>query len=134
MRICLSCCGPLTVRSLAKFRRAKKCLDCHRLGSKLKNYGLSVLAFKHKVEEQQGLCAICLKKPTKLAVDHNHYTGDLRDLLCNECNTGLGFFKENTVILQRAILYLNKHKKPTLAGLIRGARKNEAILKANLNA
>lgn len=32
---------------------------------------------------------------TKLHMDHNHTTGEFRALLCNGCNSALGFLKEN---------------------------------------
>lgn len=41
-----------------------------------------------------------------LVVDHNHDTGEVRKLLCFECNTGLGFLQENVELLKRAIEYL----------------------------
>lgn len=57
---------------------------------------------------QEGLCAIC-KQPevTKLlAVDHNHETGEIRGLLCIKCNNGLGCFKDNVDLLDKAKEYL----------------------------
>jgi len=52
-----------------------------------------------------------LGKATTLAVDHNHDTGKVRELLCNTCNNGLGCFKDDPKLLQSAIKYLNKHKQ-----------------------
>ena len=37
---------------------------------------------------QEGKCAIC-RKSRKLTVDHNHKTGEVRGLLCNQCNISL---------------------------------------------
>lgn len=60
--------------------------------------------------EQQGCCKICgrhqdeIKK--KLHVDHCHETGEIRGLLCHNCNHGLGNFKDNMEFLQKAIDYL----------------------------
>jgi lambda family phage minor tail protein L len=47
--------------------------------------------------------------PVALSVDHCHKTNTLRDLLCHQCNSGLGQFKDNIEILQKAIDYLHKH-------------------------
>jgi recombination endonuclease VII len=61
---------------------------------------------------QKGLCAICNKPPVpgrKLSVDHNHDTGQVRELLCPCCNSLLGMAKESDEILQRARDYLKKH-------------------------
>lgn len=69
---------------------------------------------------QMGCCSICDEHQSTLskamAVDHNHETGEVRGLLCLECNLGLGKFRDSSVILEKAINYLNK---PRLS-LVRG--------------
>lgn len=64
---------------------------------------------------QYGRCAICnaeetaLAKsgqPRALAVDHDHGTGKIRGLLCSSCNRGIGYFKDDIVLLHNAINYL----------------------------
>lgn len=61
---------------------------------------------------QKGKCMICdtamdgsnkIKKPH---IDHCHESGNVRGLLCHNCNTGLGHFKDNTTLLKKAIKYL----------------------------
>jgi hypothetical protein len=58
-------------------------------------------------------CAICgihrEDLSRDLAVDHCHSTGKIRDLLCINCNLGIGFFKESLFKLKSAINYLKKH-------------------------
>ena len=82
--------------------------------NRLKNmYGISLDDFNRMFDEQNGVCLIC-KRPEscndgrRFNVDHCHVTGDVRGLLCNNCNKGLGHFKDNTLLLHNAIKYLNK--------------------------
>ena len=46
---------------------------------------------------------------TTLVKDHDHLTGKAREWICDSCNTGLGRFKDDITILQRAIDYLKKY-------------------------
>lgn len=67
--------------------------------------------YRRMYEAQGGRCAICRRatgKARKLAVDHNHQTGEVRGLLCKPCNRyGLGVFaRDNPEIFDRAADYL----------------------------
>lgn len=61
-------------------------------------------------EAQGNLCAICETDVgglwRDLNIDHDHATDTVRGLLCDPCNKGLGFFKDNPENLQKAINYL----------------------------
>ena len=73
-------------------------------------YNLSHEDWLKMWEAQNGKCAICGKiftKPSDACVDHNHETDEVRGLLCNKCNVGIGFFKENIVLLKNAIINLS---------------------------
>lgn len=62
-------------------------------------------------ESQNGKCAICGKsfsKPSNACVDHNHETGNVRGLICKNCNFGIGYFKDNPKFIFRAFEYLMK--------------------------
>ncbi|WP_374580593.1 endonuclease VII domain-containing protein [Sphingomonas sp. J344] len=80
--------------------------------SDLRNrYGLSLTDFHDLLEAQGGVCAICsepeqVKDGRSLAVDHDHSTGEVRGLLCQKCNTGLGKFRDSPDLLREAIKYL----------------------------
>ena len=64
-------------------------------------------------EDQKGICAICGELPhgenRVLHIDHDHLTGKIRGLLCMSCNRALGWFRDDTVILKKAIEYLKTH-------------------------
>lgn len=77
------------------------------------NYGVSVEEYNERIEKQNNLCAICHTEDTEraLSVDHDHKTGKIRGLLCKSCNLGIGNLKENSKILQSAILYLEENNE-----------------------
>ena len=77
----------------------------HRLGIDLADIMM--------LRDTQQACAICggTNKKYRLAVDHDHATGVLRELLCGTCNQGLGLFKDDPVLLHKAAMYLLKHRK-----------------------
>ena len=80
----------------------------HRIDEKLFNYLYQI---------QNGNCAICNTsyggtthhKRRILSIDHDHLTGSVRGLLCNNCNKALGLFKDNIKILEKAIKYLQEN-------------------------
>lgn len=100
----------------------KQCRGQRRVANPISNrqahirkyYGLEWANYVALYEKQQGLCRICdkpmlLYESDKLQVahvDHDHVTGVVRGLLCHFCNSGLGYFKDNQTLLQRAIDYL----------------------------
>jgi len=63
------------------------------------------------LKDQNGGCGICGSKPMnkRLAVDHCHRTGVIRGLLCQNCNVGIGLFKDNTEIMVSAINYIKNN-------------------------
>src|SRR5258708_1552510 len=69
-------------------------------------YGLTLAEHKQMVEAQEYKCKICLKQK-KLEIDHNHKTGQVRGLLCHDCNYRLlGTIERNVAKVERAIKYL----------------------------
>lgn len=87
------------------------CEKSHRT-THLRRYGLTIETYNIMFQEQSGKCKICgTTNPggrTKyLMVDHDHKTGRNRGLLCNKCNQGLGHFKDDMKVLEKAIQYLH---------------------------
>jgi hypothetical protein len=54
-------------------------------------------------------CAICGKEMSQPCRDHDHKTGRPRELLCKNCNLGLGCFDDDPVLLHKASEYIVKH-------------------------
>lgn len=80
----------------------------------LKKFGITPEDYFKLLEKQNFKCAICgiLQEDysRRLAVDHDHETGKIRGLLCNNCNVGLGNFQDSKNNLTNAINYLDKLK------------------------
>ena|ERR1700675_927408 len=73
-----------------------------------KRYGITKDQYSIMCEIQNDRCAICLSKE-KLYVDHDHETGRVRGLLCNNCNSGVGFLKDSHEVLLAAAVYVEKY-------------------------
>lgn len=101
---------PYTRKEYAREWQLKKKYDVDNMG-----FEVLWIAFK-------GRCGICnneLKLSTSkrgqsldvVTIDHDHKTGNLRGLLCNGCNKGLGLFKDKIEYLQKAKEYLELCQK-----------------------
>ena len=78
-------------------------------------YGITLDTYNEMLDDQEFSCALCgTTEPNNgtgsFAVDHCHTTQRIRGLLCSPCNVGLGMFKENEDILNKAIAYLKDSK------------------------
>ena len=90
-----------------------------------KMYGMTSEDYNKMVSQQNGLCAICSKpemslRYKRLSVDHCHKTGEVRGLLCTNCNKALGSFGDSISILKKAIAYLeNSTSNKDLVAILR---------------
>jgi hypothetical protein len=121
-------------KCLAKARAEYKPFDRrhkHRFWAIKRKYGIGETEFAQLLEAQNGKCAICgIEPPPPLAetedrrkhngkilkVDHDHETNEVRGLLCNGCNIGLGGFADDPSRLWSAMQYLLKHRKVSEVG------------------
>lgn len=91
-------------------RRSRLSRSEHNRDKRLRSlYGINVEQYDAMLLSQDGRCAICYMTPRsrRLAVDHNHKTGEVRGLLCTFCNHKmLGGAKESPAILRRGADYL----------------------------
>lgn len=78
-----------------------------------KNYGITLEQYNKILKDQENKCAICGESDPNhqngFCVDHDHKTGKIRGILCNACNRGLGYFKDDTSVLSNAIKYLHSN-------------------------
>jgi len=80
------------------------------------SFNISLEEYERMLSAQDSVCAICKQPETHkrngklkaLAVDHNHKTGEIRGLLCSDCNTGIGKLKDDPEVLRSAIQYLTR--------------------------
>jgi len=89
--------------------------------------GISVDMYTEMYTRQNGCCAICRIKHSKLNVDHDHATGAVRGLLCNLCNIGLGNMNDAAPLLTSAIDYLSATRTPTIKQIKVRRKKHERI-------
>ena len=81
-------------------------------GYSLRKYKITKEEYQEALIKQDFRCYICethqqdLKR--RLAVDHCHKTGNVRKLLCSNCNTALGLLKEDTSIMKKLIEYVGE--------------------------
>lgn len=75
-----------------------------------RTYDINLEQYNQMFVDQNGLCAICGKpesiSDSRLSVDHNKHTGQIRGLLCRTCNVGIGMLDHDIDILFGAIKYL----------------------------
>lgn len=83
----------------------------------IRRHGLTRAEFDRMVADQGGGCAACGNPPTKrpLQIDHCHDTGQIRGLLCGNCNSALGHAKDDITRLESLIVYLKMSRGRELA-------------------
>ncbi len=85
-----------------------------------KSYGITTEDYNSLLLAQGGVCKVCgepettrgkggLVKP--LAVDHDHESDTVRGLLCQSCNVGIGYFKDQPNLLRAAARYLKGDRR-----------------------
>ena len=92
----------------------------------IRKFGLTVSEYETMLRTQNDCCAICKKAESKrrrdgslqkLSIDHDHSTGQVRQLLCNYCNLLISYAREDISVLSQAIAYVSRWKpQPTGIG------------------
>ena len=78
-----------------------------------RNYGITLQQYQEMLDSQDSKCKICssadpFHNSGKFVVDHCHDTGKVRGLLCHHCNVLLGHAKDSSLVLKKAIDYLER--------------------------
>lgn len=75
----------------------------------LKRFGITEEQYGYLLQKQEGCCGVCRRHANefkqRLSVDHDHYSGAIRGLLCNYCNRRI----------------VGRHRTPSGAILLRSA-------------
>jgi hypothetical protein len=99
-----------------------RCRECEAAANKNRNwwsgrifklFGITADDYRQILDLQGGVCAICKRdcdSGRRLAIDHDHDTGQVRGLLCTKCNMAIGALRESAEALRRAADYLEWHK------------------------
>lgn len=133
--ICTACHKDKSSQEMSVSRKTQQCKQCRNVymtkwrhqnpdkvlatrrryranhpGYRLVQYGLTHDSYLQILTKQNNVCAICKTSTDKqrLAVDHNHFTGHVRGLLCTGCNTSLGAMNDNPLLLEAAATYLRE--------------------------
>jgi hypothetical protein len=105
-----------------------------RLCKRERKYDLAPGEFERMLEEQGGECAICGspgQNARGLELDHNHYTGKNRGLLCGVCNRAIYVFDDRW-FLPRVLAYLQKYdpEHPAVQGCFMPSFQDQSSLQA----
>jgi hypothetical protein len=120
--------------------RSPYCRPCHNARGKAskekvggsrtyhleRRYGITAEEADAMLAAQGGLCAICRAAPA-VHVDHDHATDVVRELLCSNCNGGLGQFRDDPVVLRAAAAYVERHRERQHRAQPHARRRPEAI-------
>jgi hypothetical protein len=123
MAICKRCERQQSVKNFPALPSGKylcrECLCEANHAITIQQSGCTPEQYRKLLEQQDGKCAICgtseghrskYRQICRLSVDHDHKTGIVRGLLCNNCNRGLGRFKDSAPILEAAVRYLKREQ------------------------
>lgn len=80
---------------------------CHYISGIIRHYGDPNLIYKiWKISDKCKICKRDFESNRDKHVDHCHASGKVRGILCNRCNFGLGYFRDDKEALREAIKYL----------------------------
>ncbi len=105
---CLACKRSYQLAKIAenpeRYKRAKRERELKQ------QYGITIEQYNELLAEQGGVCAVCrgTNSDRRLAVDHDHRTGQIRGLLCYHCNMAAGYLRDSVEFAAAMSHYLAK--------------------------
>ena len=118
MKVCPTCSGGFEPTAPSQIYCSPRCRGKNAYYKR--NYDITEQELNSMKEAQNNLCYLCGSEGfligknnhhERLAVDHDHETGNVRKLLCHNCNRALGLMKDNPELLRKAADYIEEHKE-----------------------
>lgn len=110
---CKDCCN---ANQTARWNRSSSAERERRNLWLLKVYKITADDYDKLFLEQKQQCIICLRDPISnpeslrhnryYPIDHDHKTGEIRGILCHDCNVALGLLADSVDRITRLVLYL----------------------------
>lgn len=103
-----------------EYRRRENIKNRKKLrNAALAKYGLDCDTVDKMISDQDGVCFLCGRPPEQagrkgLHVDHDHSSGKVRAMLCCHCNQGLGHFRDDPALIERAAGYLRLWREESI--------------------
>ena len=80
-----------------------------KVSSKKSRYGISEQLYMGLMAIPScEICGVPFIHNQEKCIDHDHKTERIRGILCNSCNKGLGFFKDDVELLEKAKKYIQR--------------------------
>lgn len=83
----------------------------YNMKSQSARYRLTPDQLQAMIDAQSGRCAACEQTRDQLQIDHCHTTGEIRGLLCRNCNTAAGMAGDDPARLRAVADYLDRFLK-----------------------
>ena len=113
-KTCPTCKDDFEPTAPSQFYCGKKCRGKNSYYQRV--YGITEAEYEAMKKAQKNKCMICFSEgfaignnghTEKLVVDHDHETGQVRHLLCHNCNRALGLLQDSVELVESAASYLN---------------------------
>lgn len=116
MKYCADCRAEAKKKVQLAYNPKRITTDAERAKVRERNlrvdFGITPAQYQELLDKQNGLCTVCERHHSefnrRMAVDHNHKTGEIRGLLCNFCNHRVVGRYTDSSLLRRAADYLDR--------------------------